>query len=105
LKILENGNKKFRLVPALIGVEDEDSCGRSGQCEPPQVKPRRLTGHPRKAKSSTEIKSGVRKRELQKLFPAPKTKITLTYNFSSNPLLTFHNKPYNITYKIKNFEN
>jgi hypothetical protein len=40
-------------------VEDEDSCGRSGQCETPEAKPRRLTGHPRKAKSSTEINSGI----------------------------------------------
>jgi hypothetical protein len=26
----------YELVPALIGVQDEDSCGKSGQCETPQ---------------------------------------------------------------------
>jgi hypothetical protein len=100
-----NGSIDFCLVPALIGVKDEDSCGKSEAGETPQAKPRRLHARPRKAKSSTEIKNGVRKKELKKLFPAPKTKITLTYNFRSNPLLTFQNKPYNITYKIKNLEN
>ncbi|MEL3972860.1 hypothetical protein AAEO50_11250 [Rossellomorea oryzaecorticis] len=39
----------------MIGVEDEDC---SWTCETPQAKPRMLTGHPRKAKSSTEINSG-----------------------------------------------
>jgi hypothetical protein len=51
----------FSLLQQLIGVQDEDSCGRSGQCETPEAKLRRLTGHPRKAKSSTEINSGVQK--------------------------------------------
>jgi hypothetical protein len=50
----------------LIGVQDEDSCGRSGQCETSQAKPRRLTGHPRNAKSCTEIISGDKK--LKKLY-------------------------------------
>jgi hypothetical protein len=66
-----NGSIDFCLVPALIGVEDEDSCGKSEARETPQAKPRRLHARPRKAKSSTEIKSGVRKKELQKTFSRP----------------------------------
>jgi hypothetical protein len=45
----------------LIGVQDEDSCGKSGVVETPQAKPRRLHTCPRKAKSCAEINSGVEK--------------------------------------------
>jgi hypothetical protein len=43
-------------------VGDADSCGKSGAGETPQAKPRRLTARPRKAKSPTEIKSGINTR-------------------------------------------
>ncbi|OAT81502.1 hypothetical protein A6P54_12040 [Bacillus sp. MKU004] len=49
----------FSLSKLLIGVEDEDSCGKSVLGETPQAKLRRLTNRPRKAKSSTEINSGI----------------------------------------------
>ncbi|OIU72090.1 hypothetical protein BHE18_05500 [Rossellomorea aquimaris] len=45
-------------VQRLIGVQNVDSCGRSGLGETPQAKPRRLTSRPRKAKFCTEINSG-----------------------------------------------
>ncbi|OAT85660.1 hypothetical protein A6P54_18275 [Bacillus sp. MKU004] len=47
-------------IQQMIGVEDEDSCGKSGAGETPQAKPRRLHARPRKAKSSTEINCGNR---------------------------------------------
>ncbi|MHA2959447.1 hypothetical protein [Priestia megaterium] len=45
----------------MIGGQDEDSCGKSGLGETPQgaKATRRLTSRPRKAKSCTEINSGV----------------------------------------------
>jgi hypothetical protein len=50
----------LRPFQLLIGVQDEDSCGKSSLCETPEAQPRRLTGYPRKAKSCTEINSGIR---------------------------------------------
>ncbi|MCR8848966.1 hypothetical protein NQ095_11150 [Rossellomorea sp. SC111] len=45
----------------MIGVQDEDSYGKSGIGETPQerIATRRLAFRPRKAKSCTEINSGV----------------------------------------------
>ncbi|MCR8847569.1 hypothetical protein NQ095_04060 [Rossellomorea sp. SC111] len=45
----------------MIGVQDEDSYGKSGIGETPRERKatRRLAERPRKAKSSTEINSGV----------------------------------------------
>ncbi|WP_192885541.1 hypothetical protein [Priestia megaterium] len=46
----------------MIGGQGEDSCGKNGIGETPAAgayATRRLTGRPRKAKSCTEINSGV----------------------------------------------
>jgi hypothetical protein len=72
----------------LIGVQDADSCGRSSQCETPQERSdERLTSHPRKAKSCTEINSDVHSRS--DIFPK-KLEIAYLETFSTNYLREFH---------------
>jgi hypothetical protein len=45
----------------MIGVQDEDSCWKSVLGETPQGGTTEFTNRPRKAKSCTEINSGVKK--------------------------------------------
>ncbi|MCJ7986476.1 hypothetical protein MUB16_25020 [Priestia sp. OVL9] len=43
----------------MVGGQDRDSCRKSGRDETPQERMRRGGSSPRKAKSCTEINSGV----------------------------------------------
>jgi hypothetical protein len=50
---------EFNWFQQLIGVEDEDFCGKSGVRETPEALAEEAPTRPRKAKSSTEINCGI----------------------------------------------
>jgi hypothetical protein len=50
--------------PALIGVQDEDSCGRSGQCETPEAIAEEAHGSP----AESEVLHGNHKRHSEILY-------------------------------------